>query len=187
MNPHSGKNDNKKDNNNRTAKSIAAIPLAGIVIAAAFLSGLSLINIYQPAIAQQNMTGNATTTANATTTGGGTSAQSACAPTQTGGGGSQNTTTTNATTTTTTTGGGSANATTGNATTAATNATTSAVRGGNQSTSEVREYIEGACMAAQNNDTQGVLVQLNLALNELGGNMTTSAGGEDEGEDSRRR
>ncbi len=70
------------------------------------------------------------------------------------------------------------------ATTAATNATTSAVRGGNQSTSEVREYIEAACMAAQNNDTQGVRVQLNLALNELGGNMTTSAGGEDEGEDA---
>ncbi|HEY6756906.1 MAG TPA: hypothetical protein VI037_05905 [Nitrososphaera sp.] len=184
MNPYSGMNDNKKDNNNRTGKSIAAIPLAGIVIAAGFLSGLSLINGYQPAIAQQNITGNAAT-ANVTTTGGGggTSARSACAPTQTGGGGSQNATTTNATTITTM-GGGNANATTGNATTTATNATTSAVGGGNQSTSEVREYIEAACMAAQNNDTQGVLLQLNLALNELGGNMTTSADGEDEGEDS---
>jgi hypothetical protein len=183
MNPHSGMDDNKKDNNKRIAKSIAAIPLAGIVIAAAFLSGLSLINSYQPAIAQQNMTGNATTTAtttNATTAGsGGISAQSACAPTQTGGGASQNATTTNSTTT----GGGSANATTGNATTA-TNATTSAAEGGNQSISEIREYIEAACMAAQNNDTQGVLMQLNLALNELGGNMTSSEGSEDEGEGS---
>ena len=33
MNTHSEKNDNKKDNNKRTAKSIGAIPLAGIVVA----------------------------------------------------------------------------------------------------------------------------------------------------------
>src|SRR5215204_5278892 len=98
MNPHSGKNDNNKD---RTAKAIAAIPVVSIVVAAAFLSGLSLINSYQPAIAQ-NMTGNATTTTTPPTTGGG-SAQSACAPTTTGGGG-QNATT-NATTTAATTGG----------------------------------------------------------------------------------
>src|SRR5215210_661970 len=107
MNPHSGKNDNNKD---RTAKAIAAIPMASIVVAAAFLSGLSLINSYHPAMAQ-NMTGNATT--NATTTGGGISAQSACAPTTTGG-------SANATTNATTTGGGgssSANATAGNAST----------------------------------------------------------------------
>jgi|SRR5215212_2876758 len=168
MNPHSGKNDNNKD---RTAKAIAAIPMASIVVAAAFLSGLSLINSYHPAMAQ-NMTGNATT--NATTTGGGISAQSACAPTTTSGGA-------NATTNATTTGGISANATAGNASTT-TNAT-SAIEGGggNQSTSEVREYIEAACMAAQNNDTQGVLMQLNLALNSLGGNATTTEGGEDEG------
>src|SRR5829696_7293787 len=156
MNPHSGKNDNNKD---RTAKAIAAIPMASIVVAAAFLSGLSLINSYHPAMAQ-NMTGNATT--NGTTTGGGISAQSACAPT-------------------TTTGGTSANATASNASTT-TNAT-SAIEGGggNQSTSEVREYIEAACMAAQNNDTQGVLMQLNLALNSLGSKATTTEGGEDEG------
>ena len=66
--------------------------MAGIVVAAAFLSGLSLINSYQPAIAQ-NMTGNATTPTTPPTTGGGTSGQSACAPTQTGGGGGQNATT----------------------------------------------------------------------------------------------
>jgi hypothetical protein len=179
MNPHSGTD----DNNNRTAKSIAAIPLAGIVIAAAFLSGLSLINSYQPAIAQ-NMTGNATTTAPPTTGGGGTSAQSACTPTQTGGGGGQNATTTNATaaTTSTTTGGGSANATAGNTTTT-TNAT-SAIGGGGgiPSASEVREHIEEACMAAQSNDTEGVLLYLNQALNALGGNMTTTEGGGDEDE-----
>ncbi len=180
MNRHSEKNDNKKDNNKRTAKSIGAIPLAGIVVAAVFLTGLSLINNYQPAIAQ-NMTGNATTPS---TTGGGTSAQSACAPTQTGEGGGQNATT-NATATTT--GGSSANATTGNTTTATTapmtaNATTAG--GGNQTTSSPTQLIEQACMAALNNDTQGVLMNLNLALNALGGNTTTSEDGEDEdGED----
>jgi hypothetical protein len=43
-------------------------------------------------------------------------------------------------------------------------------------------HIEEACMAAQNNDMQGVLMHLNLALNVLEatgaqGNMTSSAGG----------
>jgi hypothetical protein len=176
MNSHSVKNNNNKD---RKAKAIAAaIPIAGVVVAAAFLSGLSLINSYQPAIAQ-NMTGNATTPTPPTTGGGGTSAQSACAPTQTGGGGGQNATT-NATTTAATAGGGSANATAGNASTA-TNATSAIGGGGIPSASEVREHIEEACMAAQGNDTEGVLLHLNLALNALGGNMTTTEGGEDEG------
>jgi ABC-type lipoprotein release transport system permease subunit len=151
MNPHSGIDDNKKDNNNRTAKSIPAITLAGIVIVAVLLSGLSLINGYQSAVAQQNMTGNATTA------------------------------TTNATTATTGGGGGSANATAGN-TTSATNATSAIGGGGIPSASEVREHIEEACMAAQSNDTEGVLLHLNLALNALGGNMTTSEGGGDEDE-----
>src|SRR5215203_5756960 len=153
MNPRSVKNNNNKD---RKAKAIAAaIPIAGVVVAAAFLSGLSLINSYHPAMAQ-NMTGNATT--NATTTGGGA----------------------NATTNATTTRGSSANATAGNASTT-TNAT-SAIEGGIPSASEVREHIEEACTAAQSNDTEGVLLHLNLALNALGGNMTTTEGGEDEDE-----
>jgi hypothetical protein len=44
-------------------------------------------------------------------------------------------------------------------------------------------HIEQACMAAQNNDTQGVLMNLTLALNALGnatqGNMTTTTTGGD--------
>jgi hypothetical protein len=102
------------------------------------------------------------------TTGGTTGAQSACTPTQTGGG------------------GGGTNATAGNTTTATTgtmtaNATTTAGGGGggNQTTSSPTQLIEQACIAAQNNDTQGVLMNLNLALNALGGNMTTTAGGEE--------
>jgi hypothetical protein len=146
----------RRDDDNK-AKVIAAIPMAGIIVAAGLLSGLSFINRYQPVLAQQDITGgNATTTA-AT---GGRSAQSssACAPTQTGGGG----------------------ATTGN------NATTAAgAAEGNQSTtSEVGMHIEQACMALQVGDSQGALMQLNLALNALEdggtqGNTTTAtaAGG----------
>jgi hypothetical protein len=41
--------------------------------------------------------------------------------------------------------------------------------------------IEEACMALQNNDTQGAMMQLNLALIELGGgtqgNVTSTTGG----------
>jgi hypothetical protein len=146
----------RRDDDNK-AKVIAAIPMAGIIVAAGLLSGLSFINRYQPVLAQQDITGgNATTTA----TTGGRSAQSssACASTQTGGGG----------------------ATTGN------NATTAggAAEGNQSTTSEVGMHIEQACMALQVGDTQGALMQLNLALNALEdggtqGNTTTAtaAGG----------
>ena len=101
-------------------------------------------------------------TLNVTTTGqpGGGAEFSACTPTQTGGGGGQNGTT-NATTTTM--GGGGPAATTGNAT------TTTGGGGGSLSTSEVRDYIEQACIALEVGDTEGALMQLNLALGELGG------------------
>jgi hypothetical protein len=58
------------------------------------------------------------------------------------------------------------------------NATTTGAAGGNQS--EARFHIEEARTALQNNDTQGALMHLDLALNTLGGgaggtggNMTT--------------
>src|SRR5215212_3107422 len=129
------------------------------------------------------------TTVNMTAPTGGvvTGAQSACDPTQIAGevGGGQNATAN----TTTITAGGSPNAPAGNATTTTTgtmtaNATTTG--GGNQTTSSSpTQLIEQACMTALNNDTQGVMANLNLALNALGGNMTTAAEGiegEDEGE-----
>ncbi|MDQ3888126.1 MAG: hypothetical protein M3251_02510, partial [Thermoproteota archaeon] len=82
MIPHNGINDNNKKD--RT-KATAAIPMVGaIVTAALLLSGLSFIGSYQPAIAQQNMTGGGTeggTTAgnatNATTAGNATNATTA--------------------------------------------------------------------------------------------------------------
>jgi hypothetical protein len=127
MNPHSGINDNNKKD--RTKAIAAAIPMAGILVAAALLSGLPLVNNYQPAIAQQlNMTGAG---GNATTAG-------------------------------------------GNATTAGGNATTA---GGNQTTSEVRLHLEEVRTAIENDDDEAALMHLDLALNALGGNMTTTAGG----------
>ena len=65
------------------------------------------------------------------------------------------------------TGGGNATSTTGG------NATTAGGGGGaNQSTSDVRMNIEQARMALQNNDTQGAMMYLDMALSALGGNAT---------------
>src|SRR5215216_6723925 len=64
MNPRNGPLD--KSNNNRTAKAIAAIPIAGILVAAAFMSGLLSVIGSETAIAQQNVTGTNATAANAT-------------------------------------------------------------------------------------------------------------------------
>lgn len=172
MNPHSGigNKDKINDDNNTRTKAIASLSMAGIIVAAALLSGmLSLISSYpQPALAQQqNMTGtNAATTASNATGGGG--AQSACTPSQTGGG-------QNATTNATTTGGGSAATTGGNATMGTNDTSTDTAGGGGGNQSDVRGYIEQACMAAQNGDMQGVMMQLNLALNALEAKLTTTA------------
>ena len=107
MNP-----DNRRHKNNRTAKAITAMPVAGIVIAASLLlSGLSLVSSYHPALAQQNMTGGGGNATNATTTG--------------------------------------------------------AVTGGTQS--EVMLHLQEVRTALQNNDIQGAMMHLDLAMNVLGG------------------
>jgi hypothetical protein len=128
-----------------------------------------------------NDTSGTTVNMTAPATGVATGAQSACDPTQIAGGegADQNAT---ANTTTTTGGGGGTNTAGSNGTTSATtgtmtaNATTTG-GGGNQTTSSSpTQLIEQACMAALNNDTQGVLMNLNSALNALrSGNMTTTA------------
>src|SRR5215212_4713445 len=109
MNLHTGSD---KINNNRISKATSAIPIAGILVAAALLLGLLSVIDSETAIAQQNVTStNATTAANATATNATTAA---------------NATATNATT--------AANATATNATTAA-NATATNASGtttGNQ-------------------------------------------------------
>lgn len=133
-------------------------------------------------VGQQVAGPTAGTTVNTTAATGGIAAgvQSACDPSQIVGGGGVSQ---NATANTITTGGEiGTNATTGDAitTTATTGATTgnntTAEGGGNQTTTgSPTQFIEQACMAALNNDTQGVLMNLNAALNALSANMTTAA------------
>jgi hypothetical protein len=103
MNPDSRKD---KSKNNRTAKAIDAMPIAGIVVAALLvLPGLSIVGSYHSALAQQNMTGG------------------------------------------------------GNATIGA--------AGGNQT--EVIMHLEEVRKALQNNDIQGAMMHLDLAMNLLRG------------------
>jgi uncharacterized membrane protein YgcG len=78
MNLHNGSD---KINNNRTAKAISAIPIAGILVAAALLLGLLSVIGGETAIAQQNMTGTNATAANAT---GATTGNQTAAGNQTG-------------------------------------------------------------------------------------------------------
>ena len=56
----------KTSNNTRTTKAKAAIPVVGILVATALLSGLLSIIGSETAIAQQNMTGTNATAMNAT-------------------------------------------------------------------------------------------------------------------------
>jgi hypothetical protein len=122
MNPDNRRD--KRSNNNRKSKAIAAMPIAGIVVAVSLLlSGLSVIGSYHPALAQQNMTGggNVTTGGNATTTG---------------------------------------------------------AAAGNQT--ELIMHLEEVRTALQNNDIQGAMLHLDLALDLLGvstqANTTSTTG-----------
>ncbi|MFL6511048.1 MAG: hypothetical protein ACJ700_07675 [Nitrososphaera sp.] len=178
MNSHSGMDDNNKKN--RTKAIAVAIPMAGIVVAAALLSGLSVIGL--PSAMAQNMTagGNATSTtggSNATTTSPATTdtgeiAGGACAPAQ-----AANMTGASAANMT---GASAANMTGASATNMTANTTSTA--GGNTTTSSPAQLIEQACVAAQNNDTQGVLMNLEMALSALSSSTTTTEGGDDSDE-----
>jgi hypothetical protein len=127
---------NRRDtsNNNRRAKAIAAMPIAGIVVGVSLLlSGLSLIGgSYPSVLAQQNMTE----------------------------------------------GGAGGNATTATGGAMGGNATTTGATGGNQS--EVLMHLEEVRTALQNNDVQGAMMHLDLAMNLLGGgtqgNMASTTG-----------
>jgi hypothetical protein len=138
-----------KDNSNKAAKAIAAMPIAGIVVAASMLlSGLSVVstNNYHSVLAQQY---------GLTEGGGGNGFETSslpCQPPQCIG-----------------------NATTG---AAGGNATTTA---GGVNLSEVRLHLEEVRTALQNNDVQGAMTHLDLAMNLLGGgtqgNMTSTTAG----------
>jgi hypothetical protein len=189
MNPQSKRDYNNKndDNNIRRTKAIAtAIPIAGIIVGAALVSGpfffIGSSSSYPQAMAQQNNTTTLSDVNGSNSAGGGDSAttigsssnvqsSSACAETQTGGTFDEGVTV-----------GGTSAAddydadsegedsadTTG--TTNATSTTTAEAGGGrNQSTADLRDFIEEACIALQVDDRQGALMYLDLALNALGG------------------
>jgi hypothetical protein len=66
MNPHNGPDNT--NNNTRTTKVIAAIPIAGILVGAALLSGLLSVISSETAMAEQHLTGTNATALNATGT-----------------------------------------------------------------------------------------------------------------------
>jgi hypothetical protein len=97
--------------------------------------------------------------------------QSSCAPTQTGGGGTFDDGVSVGGTSAyddydADVEGGDSITTTGTTTNATSTTTTGG--GGNQSTSEVRDHIQEACIALQVGDTQGALMFLDMALSALG-------------------
>jgi hypothetical protein len=158
MNPHSGiadNNNNKKNNTRSKAIAVAAIAMAGIIFAAALVSGLSLFSTYTPpAIAQQqNSTGTSVTTAGGES--GGSPESSPCVPTRTGGTGGEITTSRgdNATTIGTTNSTGN-NATVGEAES-------------QPPTLSVISRIEQACKAIQAGNTEDALYQLESVIREL--------------------
>ncbi|HEY1249494.1 MAG TPA: hypothetical protein VGE97_10940 [Nitrososphaera sp.] len=180
------KKDNEMDGNNsrRTKALAAAVPIAGMIVAATLLMGLSPFSGYYQQIAiaqQQNMTEgtNATSTGGttATTTGGGAAqSSSVCTPAQTGdgGGSSAGTQGDNTTGTPSNSSPSASSLTGGGAATPVTNATgsenTTAAEGtneGNQSTTRIAGLIEQACSALQGGNIQAALMQLNSALSEL--------------------
>jgi hypothetical protein len=181
MNPQSERDhNNKNDENSRRTNAIAAIPMAGIIVAAVLVSAplFFMGSSYQQTMAQINITTGSGVTGstssdggdNLTTIGGGDVQFSTCATIQTGGAFDEGVTV----------GRTSAfddydaysEGESGAATAGTTNATSimTAGRLGNQSTSDVRDHIEEACIALQVGDSQGALMFLDMALNALGGN-----------------
>jgi hypothetical protein len=111
---------------------------------------------------------------------GGGAESSPCTPTEIGGASAQNATTTNATTTT---------ASSASSTTTVNNTGMLGGEAVSPSSSQIRDHIEQACIALEVGDTEGALMQLNFALDELGGgsddthgnNTTTSLSEAEEG------
>ena len=155
--------------------------MAGIIIAAALVSVplFFMASRYPQAMAQQNNTtpsdvNGSTSTGegnNTATVGGGDVQTSACAAIQTGGTFDEGVTV----------GGTSAfddydadSEGNGSVTTTGTTnaASTTTAGGGSQSTSDVRDYIEEACIALQVGDSQGAMMYMDMAQSALSGNDT---------------
>lgn len=146
------------------------------VIALSVPDNVSGQGVPGPQEADTNLTSLDDTTAGQS---GGGAESSPCTPTEIGGASAQNATTTNATTTTAS----------GTSTTTVNNTGMLGGEAVSPSSSQIRDHIEQACIALEVGDTEGALMQLNLALDELGGgsddiqgnNTTTSLSDAEQG------
>ena len=167
-------------NNMRTVPGALTLMLLSVsvasVIALSVPDNVSGQGVPGPQEADTNLTSLDDTTAGQS---GGGAESSPCTPTEIGGASAQNATTTNATTTTAS----------GTSTTTVNNTGMLGGEAVSPSSSQIRDHIEEACIALEVGDTEGALMQLNLALDKLGGgsddiqgnNTTTSLSEAEEG------
>ena len=167
-------------NNMRTVPGALALMLLSVSVASVIAISVS-DNVSGQGAPGVQQADTSLTSLDVTTAGqsGGGAEPSPCSPTEIGGASGQNATTTNATTTTAS----------GTSTTTVNN---TGVLGGeavSPSASQIRDHIEQACIALEVGDTEGALMQLDFALDELGGgsddiqgnNTTTSLNEAEEG------
>jgi hypothetical protein len=167
-------------NNMRTVPGALTLMLLSVsvasVIALSVPDNVSGQGVPGPQEADTNLTSLDDTTAGQS---GGGAESSPCTPTEIGGASAQNATTTNATTTTAS----------GTSTTTVNNTGMLGGEAVSPSSSQIRDHIEEACIALEVGDTEGALMQLNLALDKLGGgsddiqgnNTTTSLSDAEQG------
>jgi hypothetical protein len=154
-------------NNMRTVPEALTLLLLSVsvasVIALSVPDNVSGQGVSEPQKADTSLTSLDDTTAGQS---GGGAESSPCTPTEIGGASAQNATTTNATTTAR-----------GNSTTIVNN---TGMLGGEtvspSSSSQIRDHIEQACIALEVGDTEGALMQLNFALDQLGGGSDDTQG-----------
>jgi hypothetical protein len=147
-------------NNMRTVPgALALILLSVIVVSVVAISSPDNVSGQELPGAQQADAGLASLDDTTAGQPGGGAESSPCTPAEIGGASGQNATTTNATTT-------------ARGTTTNTTVNNTAMLGGeavSPSSSQIRDHIEQACIALEVGDTEGALMQLDFALDELGG------------------
>jgi hypothetical protein len=154
------------NNNMKTVHGALALMLLSVSVASVIaISVPDNVSGQGPPGAQQadtNLTSLDVTTAGQS---GGGAEPSPCTPTEIGGASAQNATATNATTTAS-----------GTSTTTHNNTGMLGGEAVSPSTSQLRDHIEQACIALEVGDTEGALMQLNFALDELGGDSDDTRG-----------
>ena len=153
-------------NNMRTVPGALAFMLLSVSVVSVIAISLS-DNVSGQEVPGAQQADTSLTSLDVTTAGqsGGGAESSPCTPTEIGGASAQNATTTNATTTAS-----------GNSTTIVNNTGMLGGEAVSPSSSQIRDHIEQACIALEVGDTEGALMQLNFALDELGGGSDDTQG-----------